>query len=859
MKYVGVVARNSSKFVEAVFTAYSKGQVVVVMKEPKDAERISSVTLEQVIEPEIEVGWKSLKFTPNDSLLPAQIAFTSGTEGEPKGIVISHKNLADMVERLNSVMHMDHTISEYIGVPVYHSFGFGRCRAISTVGGRYYIPPNGFDPLEIKDLLLAGEINAISAVPSLWRIVFQNQEIFGDETLAVKWIEIGSQYMSAEEKLNLKSLFPNAIIVQHYGLTEASRATFLEIHSNSDSHILESVGRPVGDTQVQIDDEGCIKIKGSLVAREKWQSNTISSSLDEEGWLHTTDLGNVEDGYIYYGGRADDIINSGGVKLIPDQLEREIKARIGIKSGIACARVPDPMRGDGIIVAIEPEYHSLSKEIKAAAVEVLKSSNVQAGKSLHIYETRLLPVTPTGKVKRKILTQEYLDRPVVSENVEASIAGASKREEEILKIWQQVLNVQDISLDDSFIDVGGDSLTAIAAIIKMKKLGIDDSVCRGILQEKTVREIANDNLESDDKHSSSEKRQRSGQIESTSIKVVRGFLVLAVILAHWSEGIFNRLPEYLGGIKSAMAPLLASGTPGFAIMYGVMLGYSFIPMYQKAPDRLGQLIKPIGIVLSTGIIVLAAFEIAIKLMTHEPLTLTSVLNSFYSVLLYYLLATLSLPLWFKMLSIVRFPVISLLMLAAVLHLIYVLFLHPLTGLAAQGFIEFIKIILAAKYSYVNMTAGVFLGAAIGLTVVRNRNGFSNIATPMVVFLGVAFSILLSFAMGERDQWMVWPTQTVPAWRWVFYCVVCVVLLGLVEHQITVRRPRLKWFNWILEVLACVGLLAFPMFVLHELVQPGKQILELVGVGEKLAMILVVLAFLALSIFMIKKVHRLQFD
>ena len=110
------------------------------------------------------MGWFDERLDPIERDAPAQILFSSAKiTGRPKALLISHRALADVTHRINAAMQVDATIREYVGVPVTFSFGFGRARAVAAVGGRSYLPPNGFDPGEIARMLEAGEINA------LWR------------------------------------------------------------------------------------------------------------------------------------------------------------------------------------------------------------------------------------------------------------------------------------------------------------------------------------------------------------------------------------------------------------------------------------------------------------------------------------------------------------------------------------------------------------------------------------------------------------------------------------------------------------------------------------------------------------------
>ena len=244
---LSIEAANSLEFLRAVFTAYERGDLFAIARPDIDARDYAEAVTRVVHDRETR-GWGRLDHEPMARDAPAQIVFTSGTEGRPKAIVLSHRNLADVVTRLNAVMQVTGEIREYIGVPVTYSFGLGRVRAVSAAGGAFFLPER-FDPAEIARMLAAGEINAVSAVPSLWRLILAMPEVIGEAGDALRWIEIGSQYMSAAEKRALRQIFPRARIVQHYGMTEASRSTFLVVSDEEDPDRLEAVGPADGSVR----------------------------------------------------------------------------------------------------------------------------------------------------------------------------------------------------------------------------------------------------------------------------------------------------------------------------------------------------------------------------------------------------------------------------------------------------------------------------------------------------------------------------------------------------------------------------------------------------------------------------------
>jgi acyl-coenzyme A synthetase/AMP-(fatty) acid ligase len=486
---VGLVARNAPDYVRRFYAIVESGRTVVPLRTADDVDRIEACGLEEVIIPEDGSGWIGSERPPAAGPEIAQIAFTSGTQGEPKGVLLTRANLANAVDRIVRVMGIDSSIREYVGVPVHHSFGFGRCRVVASVGGAAYLPANGFNIGEIRDMLERGEINAISAVPTLWRTALRHRSLLEPVADRVRWIEIGSQPMSRDEKLAMRALFPEARIVQHYGLTEASRSTFLDV-SKAPAEDLETVGAPNGDVEVGITDEGRIRIRGGHVASELLIGGRRVSNTDAAGWFVTGDLGRLDGPNLVFLGRADDMINSGGIKLSADHLEGRLTRALGVSGGVAVARIPDAQRGDGILVAAREDCTSTDAEIRAAAGALLREDGVNASTSLHIMRVAALPVTDTGKVRRNLLAETYAQRRAAEEQAQPapparqaegmrarlgqSIPALGRlshgRRKSVRGVFESVFPGVAIGQGDSFTSLGGDSLSFVELSVGLEAI-----------------------------------------------------------------------------------------------------------------------------------------------------------------------------------------------------------------------------------------------------------------------------------------------------------------------------------------------------------------------------------------------------
>lgn len=455
---LGVVAVSSPDYIRMMLDALQKGQVTVPLRTQDDNDRIARSGVAEIQIPDAGSGWIRDRFRSPSGAEAAMISFTSGTEGVPKAVYLSQTNLHNVVTRLQTAMGLTDEVREYVGVPVYHSFGYARCRAVLDAGGQCYLPEAGFDLAEIRRMLQAREINAISAVPSLWRLFLKQRDKFGDELQKVRWIEIGSQYMSAAEKNGLREAMPGACILQHYGLTEASRSTFLRIDQVPEKH-MGSVGKAEGQVETRLDPNGRIEITGPHIAMGIDEGSGYRA-IGSEAWLTTSDLGHLEDDFLYFDGRADDVINCAGIKLIPDLMEAALHAAVPGAGDFGILRTDDTLRGDGVMLALSSQAVPHVAALTDALDAYMIGQGLSARGSIITREIDTLPRTPTGKLQRKAL-----GATLAAENPQTDAPTPQGGFEGFLR---DLLGTSFV-LDTSFSETGGDSLAHMQVQLALER------------------------------------------------------------------------------------------------------------------------------------------------------------------------------------------------------------------------------------------------------------------------------------------------------------------------------------------------------------------------------------------------------
>lgn len=593
MRATGLIRRNSCSYVEHVFRLNQMRQPFVAFSDEASAKEPVGIVIEGCIVPDAGGGWfKECHALIHDDL-PAQVTFTSGTEGKPKGIVLSYANLADAAERIISEMDLTSDVREYIGVPVTHSFGMARIRVISAVGGQSYIPSRGFDPHEFSRMLGAGEVNSLSAVPTLLRILLQNPQVLGDAGKKLRWMEIGSQFMTAAEKRSIRDLFPHARIVQHYGLTEASRSTFLQI-SDVPDELLDSVGCAVGQTEVSISPDGRICIKGPHVARWRIENDRLQALPGPDGWLVTGDLGHLKGDYLFFDGRADDLINSGGLKINPDTLEESIGRLLRRTGMVVVAKVPDALRGEGVLVVANSAEVD-EAELRTAAIKALKSMGLDVGDALHVMLVTVIPMTATGKPLRRLLSEEFNRSNVVAATKADPIESVGSMPQDVMGFFQRFFPGRNIDSNASFEALGGDSLGYIQF-----SMGFEDRF--GPLpsgwESLTVKQLQS-------LTSGATQKKSNPRLEAATL--TRAFFMICIVALHLDTFVY-------------------SSNWGAAYFLFLLAGYSLMRFQWPEISRTGNVGTILGTVVRIAVPTVAVV-VALQLWAHEtelkPLLLIS--------------------------------------------------------------------------------------------------------------------------------------------------------------------------------------------------------------------------------------------
>lgn len=345
----------------------------------------------------------------------AEILFTTGTTGVSKGIEILHKNVVAVSENVIDGVEMEKDNVELIPVPISHSHGLRRYYSNMLMGGGVVILGSVVFVQVVLDCIEKYHVTAIDLVPAALATLLKLSEgKLANYQDQIRYVQLGSAPIPENDKEELRQLLPKSRLYNFYGTTESGCSCILDFNAMKDKK--NCIGRPTCHANFKFMDEngnpveaseenpGFLACAGDMNMVGYYKAEALNKETIKNGYIQTQDMAYMgEDGLIYMLGRQGDVIETGGNKVSPVEIE-EVAIKCEGVEDCACIPVDSPILGKepklfvvmakGITFDSNAIYQYLKERLEAYKVPKI------------IEEIDAIPRTYNGKIQRKKLMEE---------------------------------------------------------------------------------------------------------------------------------------------------------------------------------------------------------------------------------------------------------------------------------------------------------------------------------------------------------------------------------------------------------------------------------------------------------------------
>ena len=365
----------------------------------------------------------SVDIHPDDD---ATIFYTSGTTGQPKGALGTHRNLlanigSTMFARARALARgtrssLPPTVqaSGLLSVPLFHVTGCHSALVAASFNGNKIVMIHKWNPEQALELIEREHLTQFGGVPSMVWQVLESPDFKRRDTSSIVTVSYGGAPAASELVKRIKEAFPHSVASNGYGLTETSALAI----SNSGvdyERKPDSVGVPVATCEVKLvaadgselppGSVGELWIKGPNVVKGYWGKPEATAQAFTDGWLHTGDVARIdEEGFVYILDRAKDMLIRGGENVYCVEVEDVLYSHPAVMDA-AVIGVPHRVLGEevGAIVQVAPGAHVTAEELRAFAGQRLANFKVPTHIELR---GEPLPRNANGKIMKRDLKRE---------------------------------------------------------------------------------------------------------------------------------------------------------------------------------------------------------------------------------------------------------------------------------------------------------------------------------------------------------------------------------------------------------------------------------------------------------------------
>lgn len=343
----------------------------------------------------------------------SEILFSTGTTGKSKGIMLSYANNIAIAENVTNGVSMKPDNVELVPMPLSHSHGLRRTLS-NLYNGSSVVLINGVTLIkQFFDMIEKYRVTSIDLAPTILSMIFKlSKDKLGNYRDQMDYIQLGSAPLVQEDKDRLAELLPETRLYDFYGTTEAGCSCILDF--NEVKHKAGSIGKPAVNARFIFVDEnrnpinataenpGYMATAGGQNMLGYFHAPELTESVMKDGFIYTNDYAYMdEEGLIYYIGRKDDVINCGGIKISPDEIELEVRKYPQVKD-CACVPAQDAIQGQvpKIFVSLAEGVEELDEKDLRKFLKTMLDAN-KLPKYIEVIDE--IPRTYNGKIQRKKL------------------------------------------------------------------------------------------------------------------------------------------------------------------------------------------------------------------------------------------------------------------------------------------------------------------------------------------------------------------------------------------------------------------------------------------------------------------------
>ena len=346
--------------------------------------------------------------------------YSSGTTGLPKGVELTHANIAaGMMGAIPAAMGY-HGAGDVMlnALPTYHIAGVGVALLTASKGGMSVLYPD-FDPVKVVMAIAEHRITHSFLVPAMIQFMLQVPGADKADYSSLKGISYGASPISEKVLIDAMRTF-KCQFMQVYGLTETTGAVTALPPEDHDpagpkEYLLRSAGKPIDGVELRVVDPatgmdcpdgavGEVWIRTAQNMKGYWANSRATEQAFAQRWFRSGDAGYLREGYLFLHDRIKDMIVSGGENIYPAEVENALMQHPAIADG-AVIGVPDDRWGESVKACVV-----LKKDAKATEKDVIdfmraRIAHFKCPKSVDFVEA--IPRNPTGKILKRILREPY--------------------------------------------------------------------------------------------------------------------------------------------------------------------------------------------------------------------------------------------------------------------------------------------------------------------------------------------------------------------------------------------------------------------------------------------------------------------